>query len=213
MLKFEKSKKNGGFTLWGDFYTLKHLHRFVMDLSEKSPALDEEGLAPAFGYDLRKAYDGMRETSKVPAGDQEIAIFGVEQVWTTFIAQVALFRTALAFVDSNKHEQSQMYLLEGFLEDALAGCLPDQSVKILQSYKALIGISEDDLYHILGSRTAYFLLLDARARKTQLAEVLMSMTPAWNEAQGGMGANKSSGLLTPKHFDGFSWDRVEDQEL
>ena len=52
MLQFEKSKKNGGFTLWGDYEDLKSLHSFAMDISDKSSVLGAEGLIPALAYVL-----------------------------------------------------------------------------------------------------------------------------------------------------------------
>lgn len=213
MLQYEKAKKNGGFTLWGDYQTLKGLHSFVMDLSERSPVLDTEGLGPAFSYDLRKAYEGLRESQKTQVWNDEITIYGVEQVWTTFIAQVALFRTGLAFIDSSKHQQSQMYLLEGFLEDVITGIFPQNAAHIIFCYKALIGTPEDHIYELLGSRTSYFLSLATKERRECLPEILASMRMMWDSTHEILGPGRMPGILTPQHFVGHSWDTVTDAPL
>lgn len=135
MLQFEKTMKNGGFTLWGNYEDLTSLHSFLMDVSSKSSVLETEGLIPALAYDLRKAYSGQRKRAKTTIGDDEISIYGVEQVWPTFIMQVALLRTGLAFIDSDKNEQSKMYLLEGFLENAINKIFPKECSSILASYR------------------------------------------------------------------------------
>ncbi len=213
MLKFEKTKKNGGFILWGDYQALKSLHSFAMDISEKSHVLDTEGLIPALAYDLRKAFEDQRESDKTTIWNDEISIYGVEQVWPTFIVQVALLRTSLAFVDSNKYEQSQMYLLEGFLEDAVNTTFPKESHQILASYSSLIGTTEKFITEAVGSRTSYFLSLNKLERRAQLAEILHSMNSMWESTHKTLGSERMNGILTPKHFVNHSWDTLSACEL
>lgn len=212
MLQFEKSKNNGGFTLWGDYEDLKSLHSFAMDISDKSSVLEAEGLIPALAYDLRKAYEGQRKSDKTTIWNDEISIYGVEQVWPTFIMQVALLRTGLAFIDSKKFEQSQMYLLEGFLENAINTIFPKQSHHILACYSSLVGTPEKFITNVIGSRTSYFMSLNANERRIQLAEILQSMKPMWERRFEIFGSERMGVILSPKHFANHSWETVCDLE-
>jgi hypothetical protein len=115
MLRFKLSKRNGGFVLWGDYNTLEPINSFLMDISEKSSILDDEGLIPALAYDLRKAYEGRREKDNAEVWNDNLTLYGVEQIWPLFITQIALLRTSLAFIDSGKKEQAIMYQLEAFV--------------------------------------------------------------------------------------------------
>jgi len=214
MLQFEKTMKNGGFTLWGIYEDLTSLHSFLMDVSSKSSVLETEGLIPALAYDLRKAYSGQRKRAKTTIGDDEISIYGVEQVWPTFIMQVALLRTGLAFIDSDKNQQSKMYLLEGFLENAVNKIFPKECSSILASYRNLIGTHENLITDILGSRASYFLSLNKDQRSTQLAEILQSLKPMWGVAIEVFGSERVEGILSPKHFTNHTWETIcETDEL
>ena len=90
-----------------------------MDVAEKSPILDSEGMTIALAYDLRKAYEHQRKHKKIKLWDDQITIYGVEQIWPTFLVQIALLRTALGYIDSTRLHQSNIYLLESHLEDGL----------------------------------------------------------------------------------------------
>lgn len=207
ILQFESGKNNGGFLLWSDYSQLKPLHTFAMALSKQSTVLEYEGLLPAFAYDLRKAYESQREIEKRKVWDDEITIYGVEQVWPTFILQVALFRTGISFVDSTKLDQSHVFLLEYFLENAIRTTFPKEAEQILFNYRRLIGNQESDYTtELVGSRVAYFLFQSPSRRKNLLAEILASLDPAWTRYH----AATTSNTLSPSDFDGYSWDSLDD---
>lgn len=205
MLQYKLGTKNGGFVLRGDYRAFKPLYELLMDLSEKAPVLDAEGLLPALAYDLRKAYEGAREKDKEQGWDDEITIYGVEQLWPTFIAQVALLRGALAFTESNKHDQGQVYLLEHFLEGLIQEAFPEQAHQILASYQGLIGTQENHIRELLGGRVSFFLKKTPKVRSKSLASILSSLTVTWSIMQPHPFVE---GLLSPEDFEGLSWDSL-----
>lgn len=211
MLQFEKGKKNGGFTLWGTYESLKDLHSFILDLSARSIVLEGEGLTLALAYDIRKAYEGQRESDKTTIWNDELSIYGVEQVWPTFLTQVALLRTGLAFVNSSKLEQSHMYFLEDFTEKAISGSFPKESKIITACFHSLVGLQEKQVADRLGSRVSYFLSQDARKRKSLLGEILWSLDSRWDSRHEILGIDRMDGVLCPNDFTGHSWDTLSDE--
>ncbi len=165
MLFIEKTKNNGGFVLWGDYWSLREMHTFCMDCAEKSPTLEYEGLLVSLAYDIRKAYEKQREIDTASHFDEKIQIYGVEQVWPTFAVQVALLRASLAFYDSTKLEQSIVYRLEHIFIEAIPEIFPKSGNQILSSFERLSGIQESQVKDLIGSRVSYFLSL-TKAKKS-----------------------------------------------
>lgn len=208
MLKIQNCENNGGFILWGDYSSLQAIHSFIMDISEKSPVLNEEGLTVALAYDLRKAFENQREREQMDIWEDTVTIYGVEQVWPTFVIQIALLRNALSFSDSSKLDQSIMYQLEACLFEAFATCLPAQALKLEAVYNSIVGIQEHEVDKRLGSRVSYFLSSSPKKRATQLSEVLLSLEPMFDHFP-----HNDKKRLAPKDFNGHSWDTLPDTEL
>ena len=173
--------------------------------------LEGEGLTLSLAYDIRKAYEGQRESDKKIIWNDELSIYGVEQVWPTFLTQVALLRTGLAFVNSSKLEQSQMYLLEDFAEKAIAGSFPKEANRITACFHRLVGIQEKQVKDRLGSRVSYFLSIVARKRKALLSEILCSLDPMWESSHEILGKDRIDGDLCPDDFAGHSWDTLSEE--
>ncbi|WP_339145222.1 DUF6904 family protein [Pseudoalteromonas galatheae] len=207
MLFIEKSKNNGGFVLWGDYWTLRELHTLCMDAAEKSPTLNHEGLTVSLAYDLRKAYEKQREMDTASHFDEEIKIYGVEQIWPTFIVQLALLRTALAFYDSTKLEQSLMYRLEHLFAEAVPEIFPKQSRNVLMAFTRLAGIQEQQVEGLLGSRVSYFLSLTKAKRASELANVMRSLDSVMDSFLRDHPHHRENSF-DPTVFDGHSWDTI-----
>ena len=210
MLKIENGRRNGGFILWGDYTTLKNLHSFLMDVSERSSILDSEGLLPSLAYDLRKAFEGYREKDTVQISDDEVSLYGVEQVWPLFISQVALARSSLAFISSTKHEQAQMYALEAFLEDAIEHAFPAESGLVRKIYTSLCSIQENEVTDIIGSRVAFFLDQTPQQRRMLLPEVLQSLEFTWICLQERLGMDRTSAKIDVNKINQYSWESIDD---
>jgi len=209
MLEYEPTKRNGGFILWGDYSTLKPIHSLIMDVSQKSPVLNSEGLLPALAYDIRKAYEGRREQDKQTVWDDEITVYGVEQVWPTFITQVALLRTALAFAPFSKNQHGLTYLIEAFLDDMLRSVFPAQATAILRNHMDLIGQQEAQLSPLLGSRVSYFLELAPAKRRDNLSAIIASMDPLYGVRFGGLSSQNTTNMPHPSEFEGRSWSDLD----
>jgi hypothetical protein len=207
MLFIDKTKNNGGFILWGDYWTLRELHSLCMDAAEKSPTLDNEGLLAALAYDLRKAYEKQRESDTVGHFEEEMQIYGVEQVWPTFVVQLVLMRTALAFYDSNKLEQSLVYRLEYLFLDAVPAILPKVSNEVLSAFSRLSGLQEQQVSDLLGSRVSYFLSLTKAKRVTELPTILRSLDAVMDSFLKDHPHHREHNF-DPTVFDGHSWDTL-----
>jgi hypothetical protein len=213
MLKFENGKNNGGFTLWGTDDSLRELRAVLMDVSEKSPVLNFEGLLPALAYDIRHAYDGMRKKSTGRSGGDEISLYGVDQLWPTFIVQVALLRTGLAFIDTTKHQQGHAYLLEDVLEQAIKTCFPAESAAILFQYQSLIGVQEQFLTNTIGSRVSFFATLTRKKRQDLLVPILASLAPMWEHSFEIFNKGNENFPVTPSSLSKHSWDTLKDFQI
>lgn len=207
MLFIEKSKNNGGFILWGDYWTLREMHTLCMDAAEKSPTLDFEGLVVSLAYDLRKAYEKQREVDTASHFEEEIKVYGVEQVWPTFIVQIALLRSSLAYYDSSKLEQSIMFRLEHLFESTVHDIFKKYSGDVLAAYRKLSGVQEQQIKDLLGSRVSYFLSLTKARRISELATVLQSIDSVMDSFLRNHPHHRER-LFDPTVFDNHSWDTL-----
>ena len=107
-------KRKAGIAIFGDYLTLRAIHDIVHDVNEKSPVIaNKDGAFLGLAYDIRKAYEGMRETSSENKHYPEIGPrFGVKVVWPVLLYQVAMLRASLAFIPSTNKHQAATYMLE-----------------------------------------------------------------------------------------------------
>jgi hypothetical protein len=129
-------------------------------------------------------------------------------VWPTFISQVALLRTGMAFTDTSKHEQSIMYQLESLLYDAVNICFPAQARQLIQSYEQMVGKQEREVAELLGSRVSYFLSLTKAKRAKQLAEILRSVNTMFEHIP-----HCDKQRLSHEDFIHHSWNTIPETTL
>lgn len=213
MLQFELTENSGGIVLWGDYQALKPIHTFILDISDKSPILDNEGIVMGLAYDIRKAYESQREKDKQKIWDDEITIYGVEQVLPTLIAQIALLRKALAYIPATRDDHSVIYRLESFLESVIKGFNPEQGDFIISQYERLTGLTEKLMDETLGSRVAYFLSKDSDWRKDNLGNILLSIDPMYKSLHEVWVRNDAIDLIDPNEFEGWSWNSMDGMEM
>ncbi len=207
MLFIEKTKNNGGFILWGDYWSLREMHTLCMDCSEKSPTLAYEGLLVSLAYDIRKAYEKQREIDTASHFDEKIQIYGVEQVWPTFAVQLALLRASLAYYDSTKLEQSLVYRLEHLFIEAIPEIFPKSSKEILLSFERLSGLQESQVKDLIGSRVSYFLSLTKAKRASELAAILKSLDKVMDDFLRGH-PHLREHQYDPTIYDHHSWETI-----
>lgn len=211
MLIFESTKNNGGFVLWGDYWTLRELHQMCFDIVDRSPQLNPEGLVMSLAYTLRKAFEGQRQSTNLEHFNDKMKLYGVEQVWPTFIVQSALLRNGLAFGPSSKLEQSMMYQIEHALEVALHAAFPLTASDILDALRKLSSYTEAATTELLGSRVSYFLSLTKAKRATELSSILSSLDKSLDSLLRQPQSRSLSGyIFDPMIYDEHSWDTVDE---
>ncbi len=209
MLTFEPCENNGGFIFWGDYSSLDEVHKFLMDLSENSTQLDSEGLIPSLAYDLRKAYEGQRESKRETIWEDEITIYGVEQVWPTFIAILALCRGSLAYFPSSRLDQSIIYRLEALFVEAVTSAMPKVSENVIKAYEVVSVESESSISELIDSRVPYFLCLTKSEREIQLHQIINSMCKLTVELCKKF-KKPICGNRLPEELEQYSWESVPD---
>jgi hypothetical protein len=116
-------------------------------------------------------------------------------------------RTALAFYDSNKLEQSLVYRLEYLFLDAVPAILPKVSNEVLSAFSRLSGLQEQQVSDLLGSRVSYFLSLTKAKRVTELPTILRSLDAVMDSFLKDHPHHREHNF-DPTVFDGHSWDTL-----
>lgn len=183
MILFEKTKRNGGLTIWGSHYDLKELHVFIVTMAEKSIVLPSDDFSLDnsilfnFSYEVRHAYLGQRKTSIFESGDDEVAIYGFDIDWVQLICCLAILRTNIAYNPSSKADQAMMYTIEALMENALLETLPDQKDRVLYFWDSLVGNHESRYFGLIGAGVACFLSLTPAKRARLLPEIIKLVNP------------------------------------
>lgn len=133
MLYTGSNRKHSAIGIFGDYYDLRDLHRFISDVASGNalPVQMREFLW-SFAYDLRKAYDGRREIRKLGFDSLDKATYrGVYIYWPYFIAYLKLLRQASARRPTSRLEQGALWTLEGLCEITLSKHSQDTAVRVL----------------------------------------------------------------------------------
>ncbi|WP_298842024.1 hypothetical protein [uncultured Salinicola sp.] len=122
MLSYTPMKNLAGIRLEGDYHSLRALHETIHQMAgdERMEHKESENLL-ALAYDLRKAYEQMRDIIQPPKHYPEIGVrYGVRIIWPMLLVQTRQLRQALAWGPSSKTHQACAYDLEAVVETALA---------------------------------------------------------------------------------------------
>ncbi|CAH2934444.1 MAG: hypothetical protein CPSOU_6551 [uncultured Paraburkholderia sp.] len=187
------------------------MHELVHKVNEESPAIrDKEGFMLGLAYDVRKAYEGQRETAVREYFDDRCPIYGVQVLWPAIIANVALLRAAMAFIPTDRKDQSVMYALEHLVEQALRAALPTGAEQILEQMRRIEPSTHID--DVIDSRCGYFVSLPPKQRLAQLATVLASLDPMHGfHAQHSLHAVRSrTSIAASGHRGSLHWSDLAD---
>ena len=114
MLTSSPTKFGAGITLYGDPHDLRALRDSVHKIADERHVDERFGtLLLSFAYDVRKAYEGARETKRI--GHQKldwVKYRSVNIVWPMFLSQVGLIRHFAAYHPTTHRDQACLYLLE-----------------------------------------------------------------------------------------------------
>lgn len=178
MLSYKLTKANAGIELWGDAPSLDRLHRFIHRIVEDAAHIEnKEGLPLHLAYDIRKAMQGYR--LREMSGESSLLLYGVEILWTDLLVQIAVLRASMAFIPTNKLDQSIMFELEFVVESAVREALPI----VAESVFCLVGevgmVDSGYLNALLNSRGCYLISLPAGKRLQMLPRILETFTPMY----------------------------------
>lgn len=183
MLNYNLTPKRAGIVLWGDFVTLRRLHEFIFRVIENSELIkNKESFVLGLAYDVRKAYEGQRRKSlSHEAFDQEDRCmrYGVEILWPILLAQIGLLRSAMAFMSTNKLDQSIMFELEFVVESAVHEAIPAAADQLIEQTQHVGMWPHAHIQELISSRSHYFTLLTPRERLKSLSPIMRTLDPLY----------------------------------
>lgn len=126
MLIASPTKSGTGLFIFGDYGDLSSLYKTVY---EEANPLDEVSIRSKgqnqllmnFAYEIRKAYSFYRLNDKMKfSGDShELQYYGFKLIWTDILIFISVLRYNAGYIQLNRREQANMYLLEHAVESAL----------------------------------------------------------------------------------------------
>lgn len=200
MLQFELTKKNAGVTIWGDTWELRAVYEFIHKIIDENPSLkDKESFVLSLAYEIRHAFDGMRKKDVRERSEDACPIYGFEVLWPEFVAQIGILRASMAFIPSNKNDQSIMFSLEYLVEIASQAAMPGSYNQIMYEMTR-IGIAHEHVHKVIESRCKYFVGLSTRERLKKLPMILASLDPLYRFHAQVWENNGIKGVIPPSEF-------------
>ncbi len=142
----EPTKQGVGLILYGDYNDLRSLHETIHSLCGDAGGCHsvQHEHALSMAYDLRKAYEGKRESKSVGEGGD--TYLGVKLVWTYALFYASFFRQCAGFQPTNKEHQANLYHFEFCIENALLKYEPKIGSEIINSYSSIGFVSQKFLF-------------------------------------------------------------------
>ncbi|MUP39729.1 DUF6904 family protein [Labilibaculum euxinus] len=126
MLQGYPTKNGTGISIFGDYGDLNSLYSTVHEIANSLDEYNERlkaqhQLLMNFAYEIRKAYSGQRLTDKLifNGDDKEMHYYGFQCVWTDILIFISALRHNAGYVQTDKLQQANMYMLEYVVERAL----------------------------------------------------------------------------------------------
>lgn len=212
MLEYELTPNHAGVALWGDFAALDRLHCFIHHIVQESDYIeDKEGFVLGLAYDVRKAFEGHRRSgSRAHSGLEHCSIYGVEILWPALLVQVGVLRHAMAFIPTNKLDQSIMFELEYIIESAIRAAMPVTADEVIHWKRCIGNASYIHLDSVFDSRCRYFIGLPVKQRLKALPKLMETFDPMY-ELLVDSGTRLRPGAIHPSAFvdDAGAWPDFE----
>ena len=107
--------------IYGDYNDLQCLHETIHHLCGHPNVEEHLGeFALGFAYEVRKSFEGARETKYFGMGRERVRYFGSKNLWPFYLVQVGLLRDFAKLQPTSAIHHSELYLLESITEKALA---------------------------------------------------------------------------------------------
>lgn len=174
MLTGAPTKYGAGITLSGDFFDLAALRDTIGDLMYGNPHAYHQEFVQALAYDIRHAYQGDREKKQLSTSCGKVTYFSVNILWPTFLVQLALIRSAAAYLPTTKAQQAHLYLLEDCAEKALYALDAAVAEKCSDWFNQPVSFPEDFLINFVDYQSRVYILCASTAKKRirQLPDIL-----------------------------------------
>jgi len=126
MLQGYPTKNGTGISIFGDYGDLNSLYATVHEIANSLDEYDirtkaQYQLLMNFAYEIRKAYSGQRLTDKLmfDEDDKEMLYYGFNCVWTDILIFISALRHNAGYVQTDKLQQANLYMLEYVVEKSL----------------------------------------------------------------------------------------------
>ena len=137
MLQGQPTKNGTGISIFGDYGDLANLYEIVHEIAQSLDEYNERLKAQSqllmnFAYEIRKAYSGQRLKNKFTyEGDEiEYQYYGFQVVWTDILIFISALRHNAGYIQTNKFQQANLYMLEYIIEKALFDYDPEGANQI-----------------------------------------------------------------------------------
>lgn len=126
MLQAYPTKKGTGVEIYGDYADLYSLYQTVHKMADtldenNSHQKSQHQLLMNFAYEIRKGYSGSRLIDDISfIGDStKLHYYGFQLVWTDILIFISTLRHNAGYINTEKLDQANMYMLEYVVEKAL----------------------------------------------------------------------------------------------
>ncbi len=121
MLTGISTAHDAGIGIYGDCNDLQALHETIHSLCDHPNVEEPLGeFALGLASEVRKSYEGVRETRVFGTGRERVKYFGANNLWPYFLVQVGLLRSFAKVQPTCAMHHSHLYWLEHITEKALA---------------------------------------------------------------------------------------------
>jgi len=136
MLQANPTESGTGISIYGDYADLDSLYETVHHIED---SLDEDNayqrdqhmLLMNFAYEIRHAYQGTRLVKEMRFDDDYIHhYYGFQLVWTDLLIFTNALCNNAAYIQTDKLNQANLYLLEYVVEKALHAYDPTGAAEI-----------------------------------------------------------------------------------
>jgi len=179
------TRQAAGITLYGDYWDFKNLHNTVHELCDDSPLNRQlEDFVLGLAYDVRHAYQGMRDTRTFGIDKLEkVKYYGVSIMWPVFLVQVGLLRWLVSFKTTTKEDQSNLYRLEACAEESLLSYDPKIGGFCIEWLKSFSGFPDRYYAEFLSDCSLLYIEQQTTRKKRfqELPRILKMVSPLSNK--------------------------------
>ncbi|HLH51989.1 MAG TPA: hypothetical protein VKY92_00010 [Verrucomicrobiae bacterium] len=168
MLRAISTAHDAGVGIYGDYNDLESLHETIHHLCDHPNVAGHLGeFALGFAYDVRKSFEGARETKLFGTGRERVKYFGVKILWPFYLVQVGLLRGFAKIQPTSAIHHSQLYLLEHVTEKALAEKNPETARFCREWLNHFPGLTRDFISLFIEEETYKFVFKTRPKRRLQ----------------------------------------------